>query len=68
MLQTTSPSFGTGIYLGPGDSTVVNAGHITAAYAGIYNRNGGTIDIRNSGVIIGETIVSNYGYSAGIWV
>ena len=67
VLLTNSPNYGNGIELGSGDATVVNAGNISAGYAGIYDRGGDSIDIRNSGVIIGAKDTSNYGYSAGIW-
>ena len=67
VLLTTAPSFGDGVELGAGDATVINAGHITAGYAGVYDRGGDIVDIRNSGVITGATVTSNYGYSAGIW-
>ncbi len=66
VLLTTNPSYGSGIQLGGGNATVVNAGHIAAAYAGIYSRGAGSLDIRNSGTIIGDSVASNY--SAGIWI
>ncbi len=67
VLLTNNPNFGDGIELGSGDATVVNAGNISAGYAGIYDNGGDSVDIRNSGVIIGAKVTSNYGYSAGIW-
>ena len=66
VLLTTNPNYGDGVELGSGNATVVNAGHITAGYAGIYDRYASNIDIRNSGVILGGTVASNY--SAGIWI
>ncbi len=66
VLLTTSPEFGNGIQIGGGNATVVNAGHITAAYTGIYSRYATSLDIRNSGTIIGASVAS--AYSAGVWV
>ena len=64
VLLTTNPSYGHGIELNGGNATVVNAGQITATYAGIYSRGASSLNIRNSGTIIGASVASSY--SAGI--
>ena len=66
VLLTTGPSYGYGVDLQAGNATVVNAGHITAAYAGIKSQGADSLDIRNSGTIIGALVAGNY--SAGIWI
>jgi antigen 43 len=66
VLQTPNPNYGTGIELLGGNATVVNAGYIGATYTGIYGRGATSLDIRNSGTIIGAKVAS--AYSAGIWV
>lgn len=66
VLLTTNANYGQGIVVNGGNATVVNAGQITASYTGIYSRYAGSLDIRNSGTIIGASVAS--AYSAGIWV
>jgi hypothetical protein len=68
VIQSNGPSSGYGVKFAGGNATLVNAGQITGTYSGVYSRYAAALDIRNSGIITGAGAVSNYGYSAGIWV
>jgi Hint domain len=63
VLTTNSPTYGLGVYLGGGNASMVNAGHIEAATTGVYVQYSATgVSIRNTGFIEGNTVA---GYGGG---